>query len=99
MSLSARECLDGGRKSGCKGEIISGVCTGCPSCLLFTYFFRNVEENLCEMGTGDAQGLGPRVSVWMMISGKQNSRMGNREVPTPREVYPRMEWYCHGPAL
>lgn len=61
------------------------------SILICSDFSRDVEEPLCEVGTGDAQGLGARVSVWMMISGKQNSRMGNREVPTPREVYPRMD--------
>jgi len=37
--------------------------------------------------------------VWMMISGWQNSRMGKRDVPTPREVYPRMDSCCQGPAL
>lgn len=50
-----------------------------------------ISGRLCEVGTGNHQDSGVRVSVWIMISGKQNSRIGNREVPTPREVYPRIE--------
>lgn len=56
-------------------------------------------KDLCMNWRGDSQDWEARVSVWMMISGKQNRRIGNKDVPTPREVYPCMEWYCHGPAL
>ncbi len=38
-----------------KGQIILGICIDCPSSVIFTDFFQNVEEHPGEVGTGDSQ--------------------------------------------